>query len=67
MQIIKFSNTPIPLSYRHEVANFLFEHLQEFGDPKDDIMLSLNYIDDKETGKGGYLLVAMDDDEWLVP
>lgn len=62
MQIIKFSNTHIPLSYRHEVANFLFEHLQKFGDPKDDIMLSLNYIDDKETGKGGYLLVAMDDD-----
>ena len=52
MQIIKFSNTHIPLSYRHEVANFLFEHLQEFGDPKDDIMLALNSVSENENGKG---------------
>lgn len=63
MQIIKFSNTHIPLSYRHEIANFLYEHLQQFGDPKEDIMLALDYVSDNEAGKGGNLLVAMDDEK----
>lgn len=61
MQIITFSNTHIPLSYRHEIANFLFEHLQRFGDPKEDILLALNYISETDSGKGGCLLVAQDE------
>lgn len=63
MNIIKFSNTHIPLSYRHEISNFLFEHLQEFGDPREDIMLALDYVSEFQNGKGGYVLVAMHDDQ----
>ena len=58
MQIIKFSNTRIPSSYRHEIAGFLHQHLQEFGDPREDILLALDYIAGGSEGKGGHLLVA---------
>ncbi len=63
MQIIKFKHTHIPQSYRHEIADFLHKHLQQFGDPKEDILLALDYVSDTSAGKGGCLLVAQENDE----
>lgn len=37
-----------------EVSNFLFKHLEAYGDPIEDIEKALNYIFEKE---GGYILV----------
>ncbi|MCW4452482.1 GNAT family N-acetyltransferase [Kaistella sp. BT6-1-3] len=62
MQIIKFSNTLIPQSYRNEIALFLKEHLQQYGDSYEDISLALDYVSDTSGSKGGYLLVAQHDD-----
>ena len=60
MQIIKFSNVEIEKSHQEEVVSFLFEHLQEFGDSKEDISKSIDYISDFAKGKGGHLLLAKD-------
>lgn len=60
MQIIKFSNVEISKSHQEEVVSFLFEHLQEFGDSKEDISKSIDYISDFANGKGGHLLLAQD-------
>ena len=62
MQIIKFSNTLIPQSHRNEIALFLKEHLQQYGDSYEDISLALDYVSDTSGSKGGYLLVAQHDD-----
>ena len=62
MQIIKFSNTLIPQSYRNEIALFLEEHLQQYGDSYEDISLALDYVSDTSGSKGGHLLVAQQDD-----
>lgn len=62
MQIIKFSNTHIPISYRNEIATFLHEHLQQYGDAFEDILLSLDYVSNYKNGKGGCLLVAQEND-----
>ena len=62
MQIIKFSNTHIPQSYRNEIASFLHEHLQQYGDAYEDISKALDYVSDNSGSKGGHLLVAQQDD-----
>lgn len=62
MQIIKFSNTHIPQSYRNEIASFLHEHLQQYGDACEDISKALDYVSDNSGSKGGHLLVAQQDD-----
>ena len=40
------------------IVNFLFLHLDEFGDSKEAIKKSLDYAFSDEKGKGGFLLVA---------
>jgi [ribosomal protein S18]-alanine N-acetyltransferase len=45
---------------KKEVADFLFEHLDQFGDEYDAIMRCINFaLDDKEKF-GGFILVAKD-------
>lgn len=65
MQIIKFSNTSIPKSYHSEIASFLHEHLQQYGDSYEDISLALDYVSDYKNGRGGHLLVAHENNEIL--
>jgi ribosomal protein S18 acetylase RimI-like enzyme len=48
---------------KKEVAGFLFEHLDQFGDEYDAIMRCINFaLDDKEKF-GGFILVAKDNDK----
>lgn len=48
---------------KKEVADFLFEHLDQFGDEYDAIMRCINFaLDDKEKF-GGFILVAKDNDK----
>ncbi len=46
--------------YRIELVDFLFKHLEEFGDPKGDIQKSINYALKDTESFGGYILVAQD-------
>ncbi len=44
-------------------VDFLFEHLDRFGDPKPDIEKSIDYAFSKSEGKGGFLLAAYYNDQ----
>lgn len=43
---------------KEEVADFLAEHLDEFGDNKTDILECLNYALNNTSGPGGFVLLA---------
>ena len=48
---------------KKEVADFLFEHLDQFGDEYDAIMRCINFaLDDKEKF-GGFILVSKENDK----
>ena len=42
-----------------EIAQFLYEHLEEFGDPKSDILDCLAYV----KKRGGFVVLAEEDNE----
>jgi len=48
---------------KKEIADFLFQHLDEFGDPHEDIMKCLDYALDKAVDKGGYVVLARENDQ----
>ncbi len=48
---------------REQFVDFLFEHLIPFGDEKTAISKSIDYAFSDETGKGGFLLAAFNDDK----
>lgn len=43
---------------REEFIDFLFNHLDQFGDPKEDINRCLNYAFSDEKSEGGFALAA---------
>lgn len=43
---------------RKEFIDFLFHHLDQFGDPKEDIDKCLNYAFSEEKSEGGFALAA---------
>ncbi len=47
---------------KKEVADFLFNHLDEFGDEYDAIMRCINFALDEETKFGGFILVSEESD-----
>ena len=47
---------------RENFVDFLFNHLDRFGDSKSAISKSIDYAFSDEKGKGGFLLAAYDDD-----
>lgn len=44
---------------KKDFINFLFNHLDRFGDPKDQIEKSIDYAFSKAEGKGGFLLAGL--------
>ena len=48
---------------KKEIADFLYEHLDQFGDKHESIMRCINFaLDDKEKF-GGFIITARDNDE----
>ena len=43
---------------KKEIINFLFEHLDEFGDPKTDISKCIDYAIKESPSFGGFILVG---------
>jgi ribosomal protein S18 acetylase RimI-like enzyme len=43
---------------KQQFVDFLFDHLDQFGDPKVDIEKSIDYAFSTAEGKGGFLLAA---------
>lgn len=48
---------------RDAFVDFLFTHLDQFGDPKEDINKCLNYAFSDNTSEGGFALAAYYDDK----
>jgi ribosomal-protein-alanine N-acetyltransferase len=46
---------------RDDIADFLYIHLDEFGDEKKDILKCLDYALSEEPGRGGFIVLAKDD------
>ncbi|MFO7789867.1 MAG: GNAT family N-acetyltransferase [Bacteroidales bacterium] len=49
---------PMSKQEKEEVADFLFKHLDEFGDPREDIMKSIDYALKISDSFGGFILVG---------
>lgn len=47
---------------KSQFIDFLFNHLDQFGDPKEDIEASIDYAFSDSPGMGGFLLAAIKDD-----
>lgn len=50
---------------KNEIADFLFQHLGKYGDPKDDIMKCLDYALDQGMQAGGFVVMARENGELL--
>jgi len=48
---------------RDDLVDFLFVHLGKYGDSREAIENSIDYAFSREKGKGGFILVAQDQDE----
>jgi ribosomal-protein-alanine N-acetyltransferase len=62
IQVFDEQNKPTK-SQKLEITNFLFEHLQEFGDPKEDIQKAIDYSTKEFTSFGGFTLLLKENDE----
>lgn len=62
-EIVQYNavNKPTEIQ-KQEIANFLFEHLGEYGDPKKDILKAIGYAFKEFVSFGGLVLVAMEGD-----
>ena len=54
-------NKPTDLE-KSEIVNFLFENLQEFGDPKIDIQKAIDYSVKEFISFGGFTMLIMEND-----
>jgi len=60
IKIIRRSDFPDGIG-QAEVVDFLFEHLDRFRDTKTSISRAIDYCFSSDAGKGGYLLLAMEE------
>ncbi|WP_192345932.1 GNAT family N-acetyltransferase [Algoriphagus sp. Y33] len=50
---------------KNEIADFLFVHLGQYGDPKEDIMKCLDYALDQSLHAGGFVVMAREEGKLL--
>jgi len=56
---ISYSDKENPTPFgREDIADFLYEHLDEFGDEKEHILDCIGYAYGDGNGKGGFILIA---------
>jgi len=48
---------------KEEIIDFLFQHLDEFGDPREDIEKAINYAIKETISYGGFILEAIDNEK----
>jgi len=62
-KIFNSTNKPTE-SRKNDIVDFLFNHLEEYGDSKEDIEKALSFsLREKATSLGGFILLAKDGDE----
>lgn len=61
MIINKYTSADAPTDAQFETINeFLFQHLDQYGDKKEDIAKAMEYAIGKNNSPGGYILQGMD-------
>lgn len=64
MQFNSFSPADtVGMIYRNAIGAFLFEHLEEYGDKKQDIMKAIDYALDRGVRPGGFVIEAKKDNK----
>ncbi len=63
-QVFNATNKPTELE-KGKIINFLHHHLEEYGDPKDDISNCLAYALKERVSFGGFVVVTTEGDEIL--
>ena len=62
IQILRPSQT-VGMIEKNIIRDFLFEHLQEYGDKKEDISRAIDYSLNKGITPGGFVVVGRDNNE----
>jgi ribosomal-protein-alanine N-acetyltransferase len=65
IEVVRATDQP-DLSKKDEIASFLFQHLDQYGDPKADIMKCLDYALASESHKGGGFVVLAREENNVV-
>lgn len=59
------NNSPIPTKIEKEILDFLYTHLEEYGDAKTDIQRCLDYALARDNKPGGLLFTAKDKEKMV--
>lgn len=62
--LIEGASGPHDYFNEERIANFLFKHLEQYGDPKDQILACLDYVFNPD--KGGFVALAYNDDQEIM-
>lgn len=65
IEIVKKANEFSAEITREDFVDFLYDHLDDFGDPKSAINASIDYAFSEANGKGGFLLCALEDEKMV--
>lgn len=58
------SATDNPTDFKkNEIADFLVNHLENFGDPKEDVMKCLDYALGQDSSGGGFVILALENEK----
>lgn len=61
IEVNTYSNKEVaPLEIQNEIIDFLFESLEQYGDPKKDIQKCMNYAFGEDDKPGGIVLSAIE-------
>ncbi|MDX5504649.1 MAG: GNAT family N-acetyltransferase [Bacteroidota bacterium] len=58
---INKNTQPDPNFSKGKIAEFLFKHLEQYGDPREDILKCMDYALEENGGQGGFILLGLDD------
>lgn len=48
---------------KEQIVDFLFEHLQEYGDPREDILKAVDYALKEKVSHGGFVVCGWEDEK----
>lgn len=63
-QQIIYGTTESKQNYKREqIVQFLSKHLEQYGDKEEDILAAIDYSLSEEKGKGGFVLLGLENEE----
>lgn len=57
----KNSDSPVSQEQVEQYANFLFQHLEQYGDAKEDIVKAIDYALGRDNKPGGVIVIAKEE------